>query len=104
MPQQKSEANKLASELKRGQVDGPTVGALHNFLFILFSAQPESQKECPFRAFLALHALRADGLFMSPKTTTQTLAKAKYLANIIAIVQAASLSDANSDGMIGYIA
>lgn len=105
---QRSKGNALLQEASRGQCDDATIQALHHFLYSLYEAQPPNDNplNAPWNQLLALRALHDSGSFMTAEITTGILAKMKYLANILVVVQADSVvaeGDRDGEGMIKLV-
>lgn len=105
-PYQERKGKALLLEASRGICDAMASEALHNFLFSIYEAQPASEdnRDSPWIQYLALRALQDSGSYMTPEVTTGILAKMKYLANVVAMVQADGLvAEGHPGGMVGYV-
>jgi hypothetical protein len=83
-----------------------TVGdALHELLWDIIQVRKSGSEStiytCPVQAWLALHALKPDGTFISSDSLAQLLAKMKYFVKNISMIEVNRRQLDHPDGIIG---
>jgi hypothetical protein len=105
---QATNADQLLACLMKDEYNAEEIlSLLHRFTLSLLIEQPEPEVNdplackwtCPIRCYLAVHAIRDDGNFISPKVLTPRLARFKYFCANCALIQADRTKD-NKGGMI----
>jgi hypothetical protein len=81
--------------------------ALHALLWDLIRARTDmvesTMASCPFQSWFAVHALKPDATFINSDDLAQLLAKVKYLAKNIGMVEAHRRQATHPNGIIGLV-